>query len=314
MKNETIRRDNPTALKRHGRPIEWRTLALMLGCYAAWAAAGSLYAISGWASIGLLALTIVLHSSLQHEAIHRHPTRHAGWNEALVFLPLGLLMPFRRYRAMHLAHHADSRLTDPYDDPESFYRALYDYRRLPRAIRTLLAWNNMLAVRILIGPVISATGFLLGELRAAIGPRHVRTPPERAAWRLHVAGLSIVAAIVHFGFRMPAYAYLGSAYLALSVLAVRSFCEHQWAAAPDGRTVIVERSLLGFLFLNNNIHLVHHRHPGMPWYALPAAYRARRDEWQAINDGYVFRSYGAVIRAFALRSKEPVTHPERLRR
>ena len=110
---------------------------------------------------------------------------------------------------------------------------------------------------------------------------------------------------------MPAYAYLGSAYLGLSLLAIRSFCEHQWAEAPDGRTVIVERSLLAFLFLNNNIHLVHHKHPGLPWYALPAAYRARRAEWQALNDGYVFRSYGAVMRDFGLRPKEPVAHPER---
>jgi len=295
--------------KREGA-VEWRTLALILGCYISWAAAGMLYTVSAWLSIALLALTIVLHSSLQHEAVHRHPTRHAGWNEALVFLPLGLLVPFRRYRDLHLRHHSDSRLTDPYDDPESYYLALYDYQRLPSALRTLLAWNNMLAVRMLIGPAISATGFLLTDLRAAIRHenRHARS---HGAWPLHAIGLIAVAAIVHFGFRMPAYAYLGSAYLGLSLLAIRSFCEHQWAEAPDGRTVIVERSLLAFLFLNNNIHLVHHKHPGLPWYALPAAYRARRAEWQALNDGYVFRSYGAVMRDFGLRPKEPVAHPER---
>ena len=78
--------------------------------------------------------------------------------------------------------------------------------------------------------------------------------------------------------------------------------------------MIVERSLLGFLFLNNNIHLVHHKHPGLPWYALPAAYRARRADWQAINQGYVFRNYGAVMRDFGLRSKEPVAHPARAAR
>lgn len=298
--------------RRHA--IEWRTLALILGCYGAWLAAGMLYAIAGWASILALALVIAFHSSLQHEAIHRHPTRHAGWNEALVFLPIGLLVPFRRYRDMHIGHHADSRLTDPYDDPESYYLALYDYRRLPRAVRTLLAWNNMLVVRMLIGPLVSATGFLLSEWRAATHAGDGTARPLRLAWGLHAIGLVAVAGIVHFGFGMPGWAYLASAYLALSLLAVRSFCEHQWAEAPDGRTVIVERSLLGFLFLNNNIHLVHHKHPGLPWYELPAVYRARRAEWQAINDGYVFRGYRAVLREFGLRQKEPVAHPARAAR
>jgi len=311
MKHGTKQRYTRVRLATRSRSIEWRTLALILGCYTAWIAAGLLYRYAAWASVGVLALAIVLHSSLQHEAVHRHPTRHAGWNEALVFLPLGLLVPFRRYRALHLAHHVDSRLTDPYDDPESYYRALYEYRRLPRAVRTLLVWNNMLVVRMLIGPVISATGFMLTELRATVRPSDPETRSKRRAWGLHAIGLIAVAAIVHFVFAMPIWAYLGSAYLALSLLAVRSFCEHQWAEAPDGRTVIVERSLLGFLFLNNNIHLVHHKHPGMPWYDLPAAYRARREEWLAINDGYVFRDYGTVMRRFGLRAKEPVTHPER---
>ncbi len=289
-----------------GRAIEWRTLTVILGCYGTWIAAGMLYAVAAWTSVILLALAIVLHSSLQHEAIHRHPTRHAGWNEALVFLPLGLLVPFRRYRDLHLRHHADSRLTDPYDDPESYYLAFYDYARLPRALRRLLDWNNMLVVRMLIGPAISAAGFLLGETRPSRDPDARR---KRRAWASHAIGLIAVAAIVRFGFAMPLRAYAGSAYLALSLLAVRSFCEHQWADTPDGRTVIVERSLLGFLFLNNNIHLVHHKHPGLPWYELPAAYHARREDWRAINHGYVFRDYGAVLRAYGLRPKEPVAHP-----
>ena len=43
--------------------------------------------------------TVALHSSLQHEALHGHPTRHAPVNEALVFLPLGLFYPFRRFKS-----------------------------------------------------------------------------------------------------------------------------------------------------------------------------------------------------------------------
>ena len=291
--------------------IEWRTVAVIGGCYAAWASAGLLYRHAPFSAIALFAITIALHSSLQHEAIHRHPTRNPGWNEALVFLPLGLLIPFRIYRELHLTHHADNRLTDPYDDPESYYLALCEYHRLPTALRMLLAWNNTLVVRIVLGPAISATGFLLAQARAALrGDHDARTRRRMArAWGLHIVGLVAVTAILRSGFAMPVRAYLVSAYLGLSLLSVRSFCEHQWAETPDGRTVIVERSLLGLLFLHNNLHLVHHKHPGMPWYALPAAYRARREEWRAINSGYVFSGYGAVMRHFGLRAKEPVAHP-----
>jgi fatty acid desaturase len=59
---------------------------------------------------------------------------------------------------------------------------------------------------------------------------------------------------------------------------------------------------------------VHHKNPGLPWYRLPAAYRLQREHWHAMNGGYVFASYGAVMRDFGLRAKEPVAHPARATR
>jgi fatty acid desaturase len=170
----------------------------------------------------------------------------------------------------------------------------------------------MLLVRMAIGPALTAIVFLKAETKALLqtGDGH-RARQVRTAWALHATGVVAVVLIVRFVFAMPIGAYLLSAYLGLSLLAVRSFCEHQWAEQPGARTVIVENSWLGLLFLNNNFHLVHHTHPGMPWYALPSAYRARRNEWRAINDDYVFQGYGAVLRNFGLRAKEPVPHPAR---
>jgi fatty acid desaturase len=290
--------------------IEWPTVALLGACYAAWVMAAMLYTVAPWLGVPLLALTIVLHSSLQHEAIHRHPTSNASWNEALVWLPLGLLVPYRRFREQHLMHHVDSRLTDPYDDPESYYLARSDWERLPRALRKVLQFNNVLAVRLLFGPVIAAVGYLWAEARAMIRPNDRKAGRKlRLAWAHHAIGLAVLWAIVHFVFAMPIGIYVLAVYLARSLLAVRSYCEHQWAERVEARTVIVESPLLGFLFLNNNLHVVHHAHPRLPWHALPAAYRARREDWQAINGGYVFRGYGAVLRNFAFRAKERVPHP-----
>lgn len=298
---------------RTGGAVEWATLSLIVGCYAMWVAAGLFYAAMPLIAVIAVALSVALHSSLQHEVIHRHPTRIAGLNEALVFLPIGLLVPYRRYRDLHLLHHDDERLTDPYDDPESYYVALGDWERLPRWVRTVLDWNNRLAVRVLIGPAISAVGFLFSDAKKLVSADAVTRRDARSAWGYHLAGLLPVLAFAYFS-AMPVWAYLIGTYIGLSLLSVRAFCEHRWAEQPDHRTVIVENSILGLLFLNNNFHLVHHKQPALPWYALPAAYRARRSHWQALNGGYVFDGYGAVLRRFALRSKGPVTHPVRLGR
>ena len=104
--------------------VEWPTVGLLIGCYASWGATGLLI----WPSYPLTALVVLgfvvaLQSSLQHEVLHGHPTRNALVNEAFVFLPIGLAWPYRRFRTLHLRHHADERLTDPFDDPESYYKA-----------------------------------------------------------------------------------------------------------------------------------------------------------------------------------------------
>jgi fatty acid desaturase len=302
-------RDPQIGAQSVGRTAEWRTVLVIAACYSAWLAAGFLYPAAPMLSILLLALPIVLHSSLQHEAMHFHPTRNAGLNEALVWLPLGLLIPYRRYRDLHMQHHIDRNITDPYDDPESFYLEAADFHRLPHALKTVLAWNNRLSGRIVLGPAISSLTFLTREARLLVRSSGPDAGSVRQAWLIHGLGVLAVWSIAQFGFGMPIYAYLCAVYLAMSVLALRGFCEHRWAEAADDRTVIVERSRLAFLFLNNSLHLVHHKHPGLPWYALPAAYRARRDEWHALNHDYVFRNYRAVIRAYALRAKEQVTHP-----
>lgn len=286
--------------------VEWLTLGLILGCYGVWLVAGMSYESMPFLPIILIPLAGAFQSSLQHEALHGHPTRNAKINEALVFLPIALFYPFRRYKNLHLRHHADERLTDPYDDPESYYRALTDWEKLPGWMKKVLRLNNVLIGRVLLGPAIGVAGFLVTEIRLLIAGGRA----HRIAWILHVAGLLPVLLLVHYLFAMPLWLYGLLAYASLSILAIRSFCEHQWSEHPDGRTVIIEKSLLGVLFLNNNLHLVHHKRPTAPWYHLPRLYREHRDDWQRMNDGYVFRNYLDVIKAFGVRGKEPVVHPK----
>ncbi|WP_312798512.1 fatty acid desaturase, partial [Tianweitania sp.] len=298
---------SPVAARKRAPKIEWPTLALIIACYGVWLAAGMLlwpsYPV---AALLVLALAVAMQSSLMHEASHGHPTRKAILNEILVGLPIGLIYPYRRFKTLHLQHHADENLTDPFDDPESYYRALWQHRNLPRALQVLLAVNNMMVGRFILGPVLANVAFIATDLRLiATGDKAVQK-----AWRHHLIGLAIVLPLVQFGFALPLWLYvLVPVWLGQSFIAIRTFAEHQWSERPDGRTVIIERSPLSLLFLNNNLHLVHHKNPTAAWYKLPSLYKARREEWQRMNNGYVFPNYFALLKAYAFTAKEPVIHP-----
>lgn len=286
--------------------IEWPTVALIAACYAAWFGIGLfVYPSYPILALILLALCLALQSSLMHEASHGHPTRKARVNELLVGLPIGLVYPFRRFKALHLRHHADERLTDPFDDPESYYKAIWRHELLPAWLRMLLRVNNMMVGRMIIGPWLGSVGFIISDVKLMLaGDRDVQI-----AWLLHAAGLAIVFPLITAGFGIPIWLYLAAVWVSQSLIAIRTFAEHQWSERPDGRTIIVEKSPLAFFFLNNNLHLVHHKMPTVAWYKLPALFRARRDEWAAMNGGYVFPNYFALLKSFAFTSKEPVVHP-----
>ena len=297
--------------KRAGRrgfqAVEWPTVALIIGCYGAWLAVG-LLVWPNWPIVALIALgfVVALQSSIMHEVLHGHPTRDARLNEAFVVLPIGLVWPYRRFKALHLRHHADERLTDPFDDPESYYQALWHHEQLPPAMQLLLQANNTMIGRFVFGPWLSVIGFVLEDIRQMReGDKAIQL-----AWTIHFAGLLAVVPIVTYGFGIPLWLYaLVPAWLGLGLISIRTFAEHQWSERPEGRTIIVERSPLSFLFLNNNLHFVHHKSPTIAWYRLPKLFRERREEWVRMNNGYVVPSYFALLKEYAFKAKEPVVHP-----
>lgn len=287
--------------------VEWPTVALIVGCYLLWGLVTLNYETLGALLLVLLGAPLVtLHSSLQHEALHGHPTRSAALNEAMVYLPLGLLFPYRRFKTVHLQHHNDETLTDPYDDPESFYYALADWRQLPGWLQSVLSFNNTFFGRFTIGPLVMLVGFVGRDLQLMWrGERRVIR-----AWMHHIVGLAMVFAWTWGVCGIPVWLYPIIAYFGISLLNLRTFAEHQAHETSGGRTVIIEASpVFGLLFLNNNLHFVHHQNPRIAWYKLPALYRARRAEFLSGNEGYSFSGYGEVIRRYLFRSKTPVPHP-----
>ncbi|UYV36265.1 fatty acid desaturase [Rhodobacteraceae bacterium D3-12] len=287
--------------------VEWPTWGLLGLTYLTWAVATT-WAAAFWLPLGMVLVTLsaALHSSLTHEALHGHPTRKAWLNEALVFPALSLCVPYRRFRDTHIAHHRDENITDPYDDPETNYLDPEVWAVQPRWAKAVLRLNNTLFGRLLIGPVIGQVFFMRADWRLARkGARRVVN-----GWLWHLPALGLVVWWMAALGQMPVWAFLLASYAAHSILKIRTYLEHRAHEAADGRTVLIEdRGLLALLFLNNNLHVVHHAYPKLEWYALPQKTREEREAFLARNDDYYYRSYAQVFRRYFWRGKDPVPHP-----
>lgn len=149
------------------RHVEWPTLGLVIACYLAFGV-GTTVAADLWLPLGMavVGVAMALHSSLSHEVLHGHPFKNSTLNAALVFPAIGIFVPYLRFKDTHLDHHLDSRLTDPYDDPESNYLYAEDWDQLPAWRQRLLLVNNTLIGRLLIGPLVGQVGFMHSDIKA----------------------------------------------------------------------------------------------------------------------------------------------------
>lgn len=292
------------------RRIEWPTLGLFFLCYSAWFAItffGGSFGFAGvLAAIPLLAVVIALHSSLQHEVIHGHPFPAQWMSNLLVSLPVGLFVPYLRFRETHLAHHQDPNLTDPYDDPESNFWCPESWEKLPSPLKAVFRWNNTLLGRMLIGPLTGTLVFVGTDVRKVRGGDW----KVLLAWLHHALWLLPLLFWLAWFATIPFWAYMAAAFFGMSLLKIRTFLEHQAHERHSHRSVIIEdRGLLSLLFLNNNFHLVHHARPRVPWYDLPGLYHADRERFLTQNGSYRYSSYMEVFRRYLLRAKDPVPHP-----
>jgi fatty acid desaturase len=157
-----------------------------------------------------------------------------------------------------------------------------------------------------LGPAIGTYSFIKGD----VALHRQGDPTILRAWVLNGVGVGMVLAWLWICASMPVWAYVIAAYFGYGLIKIRTFLEHRAHEAFRARSVIVEsRGPLSYLFLNNNFHAVHHMHPKLAWYELPALYGARRDHYRRRNDGYIFASYAPIFRRYLFSAKDPVPHP-----
>jgi fatty acid desaturase len=290
------------------RRTEWLTIGLAALIYCLWFAATYFHRqIPLWALTIIGAWTVAWHMSLQHEIIHGHPTRRRWINSLIGQWPLVLWLPFEHYRHSHLQHHNDARLTDPLDDPESFYWTEGQWQTLNRLAGLVVRANSTLLGRVTIGPAWTITRFWENEIkRVASGDRR-----EIAIIAQHLLEALMVCVWVFGVCRMSFWTYFFCfVYAGTGLALVRSFAEHRAEAAVERRTAIVEGSwILGPLFLFNNLHLAHHMRGTMPWYELPAWYRLNRAALLERNGGLVYSTYFEVARRYLLSPHDSALLP-----
>jgi fatty acid desaturase len=295
-------------IERVRRNVEWPTVALAALIYGLWLAATFFWrALPGPALFGLGGVAVAWQMSLQHEVIHNHPTRWRSFNRAIGAWPLSLWLPYEIYRVSHLQHHNDNRLTDPLDDPESYYFNQAQWRALRPLGRGLWRAQSTLAGRLVLGPALAMVRLWKAEIERIVrgDRRHLamlaRHCGQAAAVLVWVVGVCGMPPWLYFW----AFVYVGTA-LAL----IRSFAEHRAENDVERRTAIVEGSfLLGPLFLFNNLHAAHHLRSGMAWYDIPRWYRLNRAALLAHNGGLVYRSYFDVARRYLFTPHDAALHP-----
>ena len=303
MLNDARERDPRSSVEAalHPSPgaIEWPTWGLVAAIYGSWAAFTIGWThLPGWLVPLAGGWLVAWHGSLQHETIHGHPSRSRRLNALLGGVPLGLWLPYGVYRETHLRHHAAPVLADPVSDPESPYVTAEVWARAGLLRRAGLRFQTTLAGTMLVGPLwVVASEWSAAVRRVSSGNRaHLRH------WSWHALGVAGVLGWLHV-FHVGVGAYLlGCVYPGIALTLLRSFAEHRIAAEPGHRTTIVEAEApFALLFLNNNLHVVHHDHPGAPWYLLPRLYRRGREAIRRRTGGACFRGYRSIVLAHALR-------------
>jgi fatty acid desaturase len=256
--------------------IDWPTLFLAIGVYARFAIVTLHYHTMPWWLVLPLGATIVcLHGSLQHEATHGFPTRWEAVNSFIVGWPLWLWLPYLSYRWTHRTHHIDENLTNPELDPGI---QLPDRRADRRHVAAAPAGaqHDALARRphgcsarptTASSPGRTSAGGARSALArieaAALAPARPWPPSSIGCWR---------CARSRSGPTVAFFAYPGTA-----LTLVRSYAEHRAAGPVQQRTVICESNFFwSWLFLYNNLHLIHHRHPRLAWHQRPVKYQAEK--------------------------------------
>ena len=249
----------------------------------------------GWRWIVAVPLYVLAAASLHgislftHEAVHGTLARHRQLNAVLgAFCAWPVLQNFSAYRVLHLEHHDHLGVEG---DPDHYP----NYTRWSWVV-FLMNWGRLLLGYPAYLVAIPFLGFKHGTPRDRVG--------IVAESILALGGLALAIWLVPW----PALLHLWLIPMLLinTMVNVRGMSQHTLLEEHHGDPVRGTRSILtnrvtAFFMCNENYHLEHHLHPGVPWFQLPRLHAALRE--RLIAEGAPFiPSYAAFVREFVVGS------------
>ena len=288
------------------RRVEWPTVVALVAFFSAWILLVVRHeSVPAWVSVPALAALGGWFLSLQHELLHGHPFRRSAFNTAIGFGPLSLWMPYLRYKTSHINHHG-SDLTDPTDDPVSFYIAPEVWQRAGNLRRMYLLAARTLLGRLVFGSARGIVVYLVSDSRAILHDRRIRNE-----WLAHIAATVVLCWWMFAVAHMPAWEYLlGFVYGGYAITHLRAFAEH--CAVPTGtRSAVVKAGpVMSLLYLNNNLHHTHHAQPDLPWYLIPKMHVLLDSDAIAEQGAGLYRGgYAEIIRTYLFSPFCQPDHP-----
>jgi beta-carotene hydroxylase len=225
-------------------------------------------------------LVVVLFTPL-HDAVHRCASKNKLINELVMQIvwPVYLNAP-TIFRKIHLAHHA--RTNHPKLDPDHFTSAP--------------SWTEKWIRSFIL--IFSYYGFSM---------KHFPRTPSNLFW-MTVSALSLPAAItiaVLSPFTALLFAvWIVPAYVGIGIL---GFINTAWPHHPGNSqdrykntSIMMVPAPLKLLMLNQNLHLVHHLRPTIPWYQY-------EEFWEENKESLI--ASGANVRDYTHFSSKPKIHP-----
>ena len=245
-----------------------------------------------WAAAAVAATSATLWSLL-HEAIHGLLAPLRRWNE-LLGRALGIAFgaPFAVLRAGHLLHHRYSRTARERTE-------VYDPARTTRLRAAPAYYLRLLG------------GMYLAECAATFA---ALLPARRLAAPRALAQLRVDSAAIALAWGTSFWLYGENSLLLAAAIALRAFLvsfadnAYHYGTALDApraaKNVRAPRWLQAAL-LNFTLHGVHHRHPGLPWTALPRAFAAARLDYDEGYGACLARQLGGPIAVSVLSRRPP---------
>jgi fatty acid desaturase len=268
-------------------------LAVFVALYLAGAAGavlGARLVAAWWQWMLLLPLYLLAAASLHgislftHEAVHGTLMKNRWLNGLLGALcAMPVLQNFSAYRVLHLRHHAD---LGGDADPDHYAA----YTRWSWLI-FLMNWLRLLAGYPIYITMIPVLGFKHGRAGERAGILAEVAATTLLAW---LCVTQLPAAWLIHGWAVPML-------LINTMVNIRGMSQHTLLPHGDdevlGTRTILTTPLVRFFMCNENYHLEHHLHPGVPWHHLPRVHEALRDPLKSLGAPFI-PSYTSFVVEF----------------